>query len=79
MEGEKLADPIENVCVCRDIGQWRTGGINPGGDAGCGRKGEIGGNLTHFLEEREEIGAVLGADYITADALLSRVLPARRG
>lgn len=74
--GRILADPIKNGSVCRDIGQWSTVCINPGIDAGCSRKGEIGGNLTHFLEEREEVGAVLGTDYVTADALLSRVLPA---
>jgi len=78
LEGEILTNPIENRCVCRDIGQRSTGAINPRFDACCGRKGEIGGDLTHFLQEREEVGTVFGADNVTADALLARILPTSR-
>jgi hypothetical protein len=76
---EIRTNPIENRCICRDIGQWSTSGINPGKNAGCSREGEIGGNLTHFLQEREEVGAVLEADDVTTDALLARIFPASRG
>ena len=78
LEGEIVTDPIENRCICRDIGQWSTSAINPRNDAGCSREGEIGGNRTHFLQESEEVCAVLGADDVTTDTLLARVFPASR-
>lgn len=79
VRGRAPTNPIESRCVCRDIGQWCTVGTNPRVDTSRSGEGEIGGNLTHFLHEREEVGAVLGTDGVTADTLLARILPASGG
>lgn len=76
---ETLTSPVEDFCEFREIGHRIAVGTNPRKVAGCSREGEIGGKLTHFLQEREEVGAVLGADGVATDALPARVLPAGRG